>query len=67
MLEWKDVLEMVVSRLGNDPESGACVLEFLTVLPEEIIEGRKITLTVRGAESPLVGQHSTTLGTQVRI
>ncbi|KAK5107770.1 hypothetical protein LTR62_000694 [Meristemomyces frigidus] len=45
MLEWKGVLEMVVSRLGSDPSSIACVLEFLHVLPEEVTEGRKINLT----------------------
>ncbi|KAH0534220.1 hypothetical protein FGG08_007196 [Glutinoglossum americanum] len=45
MIEWKDVLQLVVSTLGNNPESGDCVLEFLRVLPEEVTEGRKITLT----------------------
>ncbi|KAH0559558.1 hypothetical protein GP486_003923 [Trichoglossum hirsutum] len=45
MTEWKDVLQVVVSTLGNNPESGDCVLEFLRVLPEEVTEGRKITLT----------------------
>ncbi|TKA39785.1 hypothetical protein B0A54_08422 [Friedmanniomyces endolithicus] len=45
MLEWKNVLETVVSRLGTDPASAACLLEFLHVLPEEVTEGRKINLT----------------------
>ena len=36
---------MVVSSLGNDPSSIACVLEFLHVLPEEVTEGRKINLS----------------------
>lgn len=45
MLEWKDVLGMVVSTLGSDQASIACVLEFLHVLPEEVTEGRKINLT----------------------
>ncbi|THW11248.1 ARM repeat-containing protein [Aureobasidium pullulans] len=45
MLEWKDVLQLVVSTLGNDPNGIACVLEFLHVLPEEVTEGRKINLT----------------------
>jgi len=45
MLEWKDVLQLVVSTLGSDPASIACVLEFLHVLPEEVTEGRKINLT----------------------
>lgn len=43
MLEWKDVLNVVVSTLGND--AAACLLEFLHVLPEEVTEGRKINLT----------------------
>jgi len=51
MLEWKDVLSTVVSTLGNDASSIACLLEFLHVLPEEVTEGRKINLTVRGVES----------------
>lgn len=49
MLDWKDVLPVVVSSLGNQVESHACILDFLRVLPEEVTEGRKITLTVRGS------------------
>ena len=45
MLEWKDVLRTVVSVLGSDQSSIACVLEFLHVLPEEVTEGRKINLS----------------------
>lgn len=48
MQEWKDVLPVVVSSLGDDAESHTCILDFLRVLPEEVTEGRKITLTVRG-------------------
>lgn len=44
---WKDVLPTVVSTLGDDVASHACILDFLRVLPEEVTEGRKITLTVR--------------------
>lgn len=44
MLEWKDVLSTVVSALGSDPNSIACVLEFIHVLPEEVTQGRKINL-----------------------
>ncbi|KAK2734196.1 Nuclear import receptor [Myotisia sp. PD_48] len=43
MTSWKDVLPVVGSALGN--EAGDCVLEFLKILPEEVIEGRKINLT----------------------
>ncbi|KAL9100293.1 MAG: hypothetical protein Q9163_004311 [Psora crenata] len=43
MTEWKDVIQLVGSTLGN---SGLdCTLEFLKVLPEEVTEGRRINLT----------------------
>ncbi|KAK3374484.1 armadillo-type protein [Lasiosphaeria ovina] len=45
MQTWKDVLPTVVSALGNDVASHACILDFLRVLPEEVTEGRKITLS----------------------
>ena len=50
MTEWKDVIQLVGSTLGN---SGLdCTLEFLQILPEEVTEGRKINLTVRRARAP---------------
>lgn len=52
MIEWKDVLQLVGSTLGND--AGDCVLEFLRVLPEEVTEGRKINLSVCAVEIPPV-------------
>ena len=48
MTEWKDVLAVVGSSLGNAAED--CILEFLRVLPEEVTEGRKINLSVRAAD-----------------
>ncbi|KAK0704203.1 armadillo-type protein [Apiosordaria backusii] len=45
MQTWKDVLGTVVSTLGIDVTSHACILDFLRVLPEEVTEGRKITLS----------------------
>lgn len=48
MKEWIDVLPSVVGALGESPESQACILDFLRVLPEEVTEGRKITLSVCG-------------------
>lgn len=48
MQTWKDVLSTVVTALGNDVASHACILDFLRVLPEEVTEGRKINLSVRG-------------------
>lgn len=52
MTEWKDVLQLVVSTLGNDAQSIPCVLDFLRVLPEEVTDGRKINLTVRWMRKP---------------
>lgn len=57
MLEWKDVLQSVASALGGDAESGICVLEFLKILPEEVTEGRRITLTVCADDLLLLDSH----------
>lgn len=46
MLAWKNVLELVGSTLAST--AGDALLEFLRVLPEEVTEGRKINLSVRG-------------------
>lgn len=51
MLEWKDVLPLVVSSLGEQPESHACILDFLRVLPEEVTEGRRTNLSVCGSRT----------------
>lgn len=45
MIEWKDVLQTIVTTLGSDSSSHAVMLEFLRILPEEVTEGRKITLS----------------------
>ncbi|KAI0478983.1 exportin 1-like protein [Xylariaceae sp. FL0804] len=45
MVHWKDVLPLVVSALSEQVESHAAILDFLRILPEEVTEGRKITLT----------------------
>lgn len=45
MRDWNDVLPSVVQSLSDSPESHACILDFLRVLPEEVTEGRKITLS----------------------
>lgn len=48
MLEWKDVLPVVISHFsGKGDGATACFLEFLKVLAEELTEGRKISLSVR--------------------
>lgn len=53
MLSWKDVLPFIVSTLGTNPDSVACFLEFLHVLPQELDEGRKINLGVCSLALPL--------------
>ena len=50
MIEWKDVIQLVGSTMGNSALD--CTLEFLRVLPEEVTEGRKINLSVRRIDSP---------------
>jgi transportin-3 len=57
MTGWKDVVPMVVSALGNEAESHACIL------PEEVTEGRKINLTVCGPKDTIL-RASGTLGWQ---
>jgi transportin-3 len=49
MLAWKDVFQVVGSALGASPATHASLLDFLRVLPEEVTEGRKIPLSVRGS------------------
>lgn len=56
MKGWKDVLSSVVTALGDNVESHASILDFLRVLPEEVIEGRKITLTVRSTQTTSNGR-----------
>ncbi|KAK4629527.1 hypothetical protein CLAFUW4_07856 [Fulvia fulva] len=70
MLDWKNVLQTVVSTLGSDQSGISCVLEFLHVLPEEVTEGRKINLAedeLRERQEELLeqnGQHVLRLLTQ---
>jgi hypothetical protein len=62
---------MVVSTLGSEASSHACMLEFLRVLPEEVTEGRKITLTVCGPKSTSLRASVSTLrlrdNTRIRV
>lgn len=46
MREWKDVIQQFVRIYGGDLESASCLLEFLTVLPEEVNENHRIPITV---------------------
>ncbi|KAI6785186.1 uncharacterized protein J7T54_006828 [Emericellopsis cladophorae] len=45
MKGWNDVLSSVVEALSGGEGSHAAILDFLRVLPEEVTEGRKITLS----------------------
>ena len=40
------MIDLVVQTLGTDAQSLVVLLEFLTVLPEEVTEGRKVSLSV---------------------
>jgi len=62
MTGWKDVVPTVVSTLGNDANSHACILDFLKVLPEEFDEGRKINLTVCGPKDTILRTSTPALG-----
>ena len=62
MTGWKDVMPMVISALGNTPESHACILDFLKVLPEEVTQGRKINLTVCGPKDTILRASTTWVG-----
>ena len=61
MKDWDDVLSSVVGSLSSSPESHAAILDFLRVLPEEVTEGRKITLSVRGTRNQRPGQYPSRL------
>lgn len=45
MLEWKDVIDLVVQAFGTSQENIPCLLEFLKVLPEEVTEAGKYNLS----------------------
>ncbi|RVX67628.1 hypothetical protein B0A52_08157 [Exophiala mesophila] len=42
---WKDVVSTIGSAVGNSFEGGDCLLDFLRILPEEVIDGRKINIS----------------------
>ena len=54
MTAWKNVIQTVGSTVGNSPQGLDCLLDFLTILPEEVTEGRKINLTVCATVQPLI-------------
>ena len=67
MIDWKDVMPMVIAALGNEPESHACILDFLKVLPEEVTQGRKINLTVCGPKTPSYEHQRLGLGERIPV
>lgn len=46
MPEWKTAVQDMVNKFGSSPETAACLLEFLTILPEEIEGNSRLPLTV---------------------
>ena len=62
MTEWKDVVPTIVSTLGDNADSHACILDFLKVLPEEVTGGRKINLTVCGPKHTILRTSTTAFG-----
>jgi transportin-3 len=44
--EWTDVIPQMVKLFGSDAESASCLLEFITILPEEINENHRIPISV---------------------
>jgi transportin-3 len=45
--QWKNTYQQFVQLFANDPQGANCLLEFLTVLPEEINSNSKIPISVR--------------------
>ncbi|KAG2219346.1 hypothetical protein INT45_011254 [Circinella minor] len=45
LLEWKTAVKDMVSKFGGSPETAVCLLEFLTVLPEELNSNTRLPLT----------------------
>lgn len=43
---WKDVVATVGSAVGTSFDGGDTLLDFLRILPEEVIEGRKVNISV---------------------
>lgn len=44
--EWPDVITGMTTRFGSDPASVGMLLEFLTVLPEEVTTNHRIPVDV---------------------
>lgn len=59
--EWHNVVDSVLTAFGSDPQSLKCALEFLKILPEEVTDGKKATLSVRLNHTP-ADHHFNNLG-----
>lgn len=46
---WSDAVPSLISKFGRNPAAVPVLLQFLTLLPEEITGNTKIPITVRGA------------------
>lgn len=58
MIEWDDVLPMIMSTFHTDATGLPCIFDFLKVLPEEVTDGKKINLT----ENQLIDRTQQLLG-----
>ncbi|KAG0171417.1 Nuclear import receptor [Apophysomyces sp. BC1034] len=45
LAEWKTVLQDIVEKFGKTPDTAACLLEFLKVLPEEMSGNSRLPLS----------------------
>ena len=48
-IAWKDVLPAIGAAVQTSKNGGEAILDFLRILPEEVIQGRKINMTVCSA------------------
>lgn len=46
MLDWDNVVPSMIERFGSDPATVGALLEFLTVLPEEVTTNHRIPIGV---------------------
>jgi transportin-3 len=44
--EWKDVVPQMMKMFGGNPQTASCLLEFLSILPEEVNNNHRIPITV---------------------
>lgn len=54
MPEWQNVIPGLIESFGQDPSKVPALLEFLTVLPEEVNGNTRIPMSVSSITQPLV-------------